>query len=479
MGEGGAGELPLGSRYRIGELLGRGGMGSVHRGRDIDGTPYAIKVLRPELAADPDVVTRFVRERTILTGVRDPHLVAVHDLVIEGNTLAIVMELVEGGDLRQALREHAVVAPAQVCRIGAGVAHALLAAHTRGVVHRDVKPENVLLDASTDPASVKLADFGIARLVGGSALSRTTALIGTPSYLAPEVCAGGPAVPAGDLYALGVLLYEMSCGVPPFVGELIAVLTSHVTLRPGRPDGIPAPLWELVERLLAKDPATRPGAAETAGLLTHQMAALATAPTPPRLARPPAGIGVDTVGLVFVPSGADTVADPATLAQVPVASAPGGVRPGLPPESRRRIRLGFSVTAAVLALVTAAGIAVYSDSGGSGAAEAALASAPTPSPTPSCDPTRLARGCQGDAVRALQARLQALCFYGNNDAARIIDGDFGAKTDAAARRFQVINGLEPDGIVGPVSRAAMASPDVRSGCAVTPSPSPSPSPSGQ
>ncbi|MGQ0624143.1 MAG: protein kinase domain-containing protein [Sporichthyaceae bacterium] len=478
MNEGAGPEIPLGSRYRIGELLGRGGMGAVHRGRDIDGTPYAIKVLRPELAADPDVVTRFVRERTILTGVRHPHLVAVHDLVIEGNTLAIVMELVEGGDLRRPLREHGVFAPAQACRIGAGVARALVAAHARDVVHRDVKPENVLLDAATDPASVKLADFGIARLVDGSQLSRTTALIGTPGYLSPEACAGESAVAAGDLYALGVMLYEMCCGVPPFAGELVAVLSGHLTRNPGRPEGIPDPLWNLVARLLSKQPQERPGAAETADRLEYLVGALAAIPAAPRLARPPVGTTVEFITGDGSPSSAvATIITSRTLPLVPgasiAASAAGAIGHVPPPDRkhRRRPLIVLAVAGLALALAGAGGVAVLANSGGSGSAQAGPASPTGPSLAPACDPGRLVIGCQGAAVEVLQARLQTLCFYENNSAARIVDGDFGPKTDGAVRRFQVANGLEPDGVVGPITSAALRDPRVRSGCG-TAAPSP-------
>jgi serine/threonine protein kinase len=180
-------DSPLGSRYRIGAPIGRGGTGVVHAGTDDAGTPVAIKVLRHDLAADPEVVARFVRERTILLGVRDPHVVGVRDMVVEGDTLAIVMDLVPGHDLRRALAA-GPFPPAEAARVGAGVARGLAAVHAAGVVHRDVKPENVLLDTTAGGAAVRLTDFGISRVVTTAATQ--TALVGTPYYLAPELWAG-------------------------------------------------------------------------------------------------------------------------------------------------------------------------------------------------------------------------------------------------------------------------------------------------
>src|SRR5438477_4455299 len=148
-------EKPLGSRYRLGDELGKGAMGRVFAGSDEQGKTYAFKVLRDELVEDPELVARFLQERSILVGLRHPNLVGVHDLVVEGETVAIVMGLVAGGDLRARLTAEKTLLPAEVARIGAGVAAALAAVHQAGVVHRDVKPENVLMDGTVP----RLTDF--------------------------------------------------------------------------------------------------------------------------------------------------------------------------------------------------------------------------------------------------------------------------------------------------------------------------------
>ncbi len=441
-------ERPLGSRYRVGEQLGRGGMGTVYRGVDDTGRAVAIKVLRPELATDPEVLTRFVRERTALIGVRDRHLVAVHDLVVEGDTLGIVMDLVQGPDLRAELRTRGVFDPADAARVGAGIAAALAAAHAGGVLHRDVKPENVLLDISTDPPTVRLADFGIARLTRGAQLTRQTALIGTPSYLAPEVCAGFPPGPAVDLYALGVVLYELCCGVPPFGGDLVAVVGAHVAVRPGRPAGVPEPLWALIASLLAKDPAQRPdGAAPVAATLAGLSTELADQPPAPRLDRPPPGTPVVTM---------PALADPGR----PVGSSPGATRVAVtdsdarPPAARRR-RHAF----VVLSLLVATGLA--------SAATWAAVSQPWER---GCADGEVGSGCGTVAeVERVQRRLLELCYYLDNSPRNVnVDGTYGSATDSAVRRFEVAHRLPVDGVVDEPTAATLFGSTARANPGVAP-----------
>src|SRR2546430_827565 len=242
----------LGSKYRLGESLGSGAMGEVFVGTDTEGHEFACKILRSELLADPDVVGRFLRERSILTGLRHPNLVGVHDLVAEGDTVAIVMDLVPGGDLRSWLTESGTLLPSEIARIGADIARALAAVHEAQVVHRDVKPENILMDNSTSTRTPRLTDFGISSLIADKP---GTTLAGTPNYVAPELIAGGPATPKSDLYSLGIVLYELACGVPPFSGPTTqAVLKQHAEQEPGRPDGIPDPLSDLISWLVRKSP---------------------------------------------------------------------------------------------------------------------------------------------------------------------------------------------------------------------------------
>lgn len=254
---------PLGSRYRLTAPLGSGAMGEVWRGVDDEGTELAIKLLKPAYAEDADVVRRFVAERSLLMGVQHPNVVRVRDLVIEGSTLAIVMDLVNGGDLRHLTREHQTLQPGDVAAIGAQVAAGLAAIHERRIVHRDIKPENVLLEFEAGQPSVRITDFGVARLSEeGSAGRQSTMIAGTPHYMAPELFEGELPRPAADLYSLGILLYELSCGLPPFWGRATAaVMYAHAHLRPGRPPGVPDPLWDVIQGLLAKRVDERPTSA--------------------------------------------------------------------------------------------------------------------------------------------------------------------------------------------------------------------------
>ncbi|QXC61378.1 serine/threonine protein kinase [Aquihabitans sp. G128] len=259
------------------EPIGRGGMGRVWRGvRRADGSAVAVKVLRPELADDPEQVSRFLTERTALRSVVDPHVVRVHDLVVEGAVLAIVMDLVVGDDLRAVLRREGRLAPGEALPLLAGIARGLEAVHAAGIVHRDVKPENVLVPATPDPAApgapVRLTDFGIARVVDGAHLTRATQLVGTPDYVAPELAAGRQPSPAADVYALGIVAYELLVGRRPFVGSNpAAVLRGHLELAPQRPPDLDEDVWDVVERCLAKTPDRRP----TAAALAHRFGVLA------------------------------------------------------------------------------------------------------------------------------------------------------------------------------------------------------------
>jgi hypothetical protein len=255
----------IGSRYTVTRVIGRGTCGTVWEGAGPDG-PVAVKLLREDLAADQTLIARFVQERTVLTSLVHPNVVAVRDLVVDGNDLALVMDLVRGADLRERLDAERVLRPAEAVALAADVAAGLAAAHARGVVHRDVKPENVLLDAATGTA--RLTDFGIARLVDGPRRTRATRIVGTPDYLAPEVIEGCPPGPPVDVYALGTLVFELLTGWTPFGGgHPGAVLRRHVTETVPDVPGMPEPLADLLANCLSKAPAARLTAAEVAGRL--------------------------------------------------------------------------------------------------------------------------------------------------------------------------------------------------------------------
>ncbi|MER6527863.1 serine/threonine-protein kinase [Streptomyces sp. NPDC001508] len=273
----------IGSRYTANQILGRGSAGTVWLGEGPDG-PVAIKLLREDLASDQELVSRFVQERTALLGLEHPNIVSVRDLVVDGNDLALVMDLVRGTDLRTRLERERRLAPEAAVAVVADVAEALAAAHAAGVVHRDVKPENVLLDmqgplgpGGAHPAL--LTDFGVAKLIDTPKRTRATKIIGTPDYLAPEIVEGLPPRAAVDIYALATVLYELLAGFTPFGGgHPGAVLRRHVTETVAPLPGIPDELWQLLVQCLAKAPASRLRASELAARLREQLPQLAGMP---------------------------------------------------------------------------------------------------------------------------------------------------------------------------------------------------------
>ncbi|MFE1298880.1 serine/threonine-protein kinase [Streptomyces sp. NPDC058731] len=271
---------PVGSKYLLEEPLGRGATGTVWRARQretagaeaaVPGQPgetVAIKVLKEELANDADVVMRFLRERSVLLRLTHPNIVRVRDLVVEGDLLALVMDLVEGPDLHRYLRENGPFTPVAAALLTAQIADALAASHADGVVHRDLKPANVLLKQTGGEMHPMLTDFGIARLADSPGLTRTHEFVGTPAYVAPESAEGRPQTSAVDIYGAGILLYELVTGRPPFSGgSALEVLHQHLSAEPRRPSTVPDPLWTVIERCLRKNPAERPGAENLARAL--------------------------------------------------------------------------------------------------------------------------------------------------------------------------------------------------------------------
>ena len=276
----------LGSRYLLDERIGQGGMGVVWRGRDkVTGTRYAIKLLRSEYASDPDAVTRFVRERTVLMKFQHPAVVTLHDMIVEGDQLALVMDLVDGGDLN-AYRQRAggTLPNEEAARLAAQICDGLAAAHAAGIVHRDLKPANVLLDSG----QVKLADFGVARIVGDTSTTTTGTVLGTAAYLAPELLIGSEPSAASDVYAFGITLYELLSGRPPFHGHVASIMHDHLETKPAQLTGVPGPLWDLLSSCLAKDPVARPTAAAMA-IALRAAAVFSPVPSPatPLPATPP------------------------------------------------------------------------------------------------------------------------------------------------------------------------------------------------
>jgi serine/threonine-protein kinase len=256
----------LGERYEIGGVLGRGGMAEVHRGRDLRlGREVAVKVLRHDLARDPSFQVRFRREAQAAASLNHPAIVAVYDTGEDrtptGATPYIVMEYVEGETLRDVLRREARLSPERAMALSADICGALDFSHRNGIVHRDVKPGNVMI---TPQGTVKVMDFGIARAVSDSAatMTSTAAVIGTAQYLSPEQARGESVDARSDVYSMGCLLYELVTGAPPFSGDSpVAVAYQHVREDPRLPSsinpGVPAELDAILLKAMSKNPANR------------------------------------------------------------------------------------------------------------------------------------------------------------------------------------------------------------------------------
>jgi eukaryotic-like serine/threonine-protein kinase len=252
-------------RYVLGEFLGSGGMGEVFLAHDgVLERDVALKVLRSQYAGDEEFAERFRREARSAASLSHPNIVQVYDRgETEDGTSYIAMEYVPGGTLKEQIGRRAPFGDRETAAVGAQIADALGAAHERGVIHRDIKPQNVLVTAS---GNLKVTDFGIARAASAVTSSASGAILGTVGYISPEQALGEPVGPASDLYSLGVVLYEMLTGGLPFTADnSIAVCMKHVNEQPRPPKAlnpdIPEGMNALVLMLLAKHPADRYGSA--------------------------------------------------------------------------------------------------------------------------------------------------------------------------------------------------------------------------
>ncbi|WP_431994119.1 serine/threonine-protein kinase [Streptomyces griseoflavus] len=249
----------LAGRYRLGDVLGRGGMGTVWRAQDETlGRTVAVKELRFPSSIDEEekrrLITRTLREAKAIARIRNTSAVTVYDVVQEDDRPWIVMELVEGKSLAEAIREDGLLEPRRAAEVGLAVLDVLRSAHREGILHRDVKPSNVLI---AEDGRVVLTDFGIAQVEGDPSITSTGMLVGAPSYISPERARGHKPGPAADLWSLGGLLYAAVEGTPPYdKGSAIATLTAVMTEPLEEPKNA-GPLRDVIHGLLTKDPAQR------------------------------------------------------------------------------------------------------------------------------------------------------------------------------------------------------------------------------
>lgn len=317
----------LGGRYRLGAVLGRGGVATVHAAIDVVlGREVAVKVFRS--AGGGLDRYRFATEARLLAGLSHPGLVTVHDVCLDGDQPYLVMRLVRGSTLRPLL-DAGPLGRERTARIGARIAEALAYVHERDIVHRDVKPSNILLGAS---GTCHLADFGIARALGSAHLTMTGELVGTVAYLAPEQITDIDVGPRADVYSLGLVLLECLTGRVEYDGTTAEAAVARLSRSPRVPDELPSSWRSLLSAMTARDPADRPDAAECGRRLDAIARGSAETDRVPRVA--PAGLRPVHAGLSAVAVAAALVfgvfAGPATVvpgtptggAEVPAGTAP-------------------------------------------------------------------------------------------------------------------------------------------------------------
>ncbi|MGP4034033.1 serine/threonine-protein kinase [Pseudarthrobacter sp. 1C304] len=335
----------LSGRYRLGEVIGRGGMSSVYTATDVNlGRDVALKLFAPQ-SADADELRRQQAEIELLATLNHPSLVTLFDAgtdtrVPEEPRPFLTMELVEGQDLRTRIR-HSPLPLDEVAVVGAGVADALAYVHSLGIVHRDIKPANILLVPVRpgEPLRPKLTDFGIARLVDGTRLTATGTMVGTAAYLSPEQSRGADLGPASDIYSLGLVLLECIKGELEYPGSAVESAVARLHRAPAIPDSVPAEWAQLIRAMTALDPLDRPSAPDIEVALRHALVSPGSLPgilaeertrvlpappaRPPRFSPAEAGPGTASAPL----AGPSAQAAPLTAA-IAASPAPAGRGPG-------------------------------------------------------------------------------------------------------------------------------------------------------
>ena len=335
-------DVMLGDRYLLTERIASGGMGEVWRATDdVLGRGVAVKILKREYADDPTFLERFRAEARLAAGLSHAGIAAVYDYGEDDGSPFIVMELVPGKALSAVIADEGAIAPELTLDIVGQAADALRTAHEGGVIHRDVKPGNLIV---TPDGTVKITDFGIARATNAVPLTLTGAIMGTAYYISPEQASGESVTPASDVYSLGVVAYECLAGRRPFDGNTpVSVALAQVREEPpALTEGVPPPVADLVMRMLAKDPADRPSTGELAG----EAAALR--------AGAPGQQATATRALPLADADATRRIDPAAGVTGPGSDTNPGFL--LPPLRNRPAWLPYAIAAAVvlaLVLVTA------------------------------------------------------------------------------------------------------------------------------
>ena len=336
----------VGDRYELGRQLGAGGMARVYLGHDrLLDRQVAVKVLSEPFASDPQFVERFRREASAAAGLNHPNIVAVYDRGEADGSYYIVMEYLSGPDLKQVVRSRAPLSAVQAIDYTQQILAALGAAHRRDLVHRDVKPQNVLV---AEDGHLKVTDFGIARAGAETDMTEAGSVIGTAQYLSPEQARGGEVTAASDCYAVGIVLYELLTGQVPFDGgPPVAVAMKQVSDPPTPPSeiepGIPPELEAVVLRALAKRPSERYRTAEEMSRALAEVRATIDGSGGPTRVLPAVGMGGDT--------GRTRVMDPVTG-----AARVGPPPPVEPPPSRRR---RWPIVLGVLVLLAAIGVGAF------------------------------------------------------------------------------------------------------------------------
>ena len=347
----------IGQRYRLQEQIGRGGMATVFRAHDLQlDREVAVKIMRPDLGDDAQFIVRFEAEARRAASVTHPNVVSVYDVGTDGSPY-MVMELIRGGDVAKALASDGRMDPARAAALAADTAGALQAAHDAGLVHRDVKPGNILL--ATD-GRARVADFGIARATGEDGLTQTGATLGSVEYFSPEQARGEPVTPASDVYALGVVLYEMLTGHRAFAGDSpYAVATARLGQPPPDPrtvvPDLPAELAEITKRAMALEPSERFGSAgEMRQQLVGWLERAGAAGTPVRTVGAAAPVGATASSTGTQPLARAAIPDDRSGQHVPLARHPT-VQPAPRHGGARRSRRAWVVPGALLGLALLGG----------------------------------------------------------------------------------------------------------------------------